>query len=123
MHWFVVFVGGGMGAAARHGVNRLAASIWGPGFPTGTLIVNVLGSLLMGFLIGLFASQAPVSQTTRLFLTTGVLGGFTTFSAFSLDALTLWNRGQTGLTLLYVAASLGLSLLAVAAGLWASRGW
>ena len=122
MHWLLVFFGGGLGAAARHGVNRAALALLGPAFPWGTMAVNVLGSLAMGLLIGAFAA-APggVSNNFRLFLTTGILGGFTTFSAFSLDALTLWERGQLAAALLYVVASVTLSLAAIAAGFFVSR--
>lgn len=119
-HFLIVFLGGGIGAALRHAVNRLAFQLW-PAFPAGTMIVNLVGSLAMGLLIGLFAAMEPVSNTMRLFLATGILGGFTTFSAFSLDALTLWERGEIGLALLYVAASVLLSLAAVAAGFFLSR--
>jgi fluoride exporter len=124
MHYLIVFVGGGIGAALRHGVNRLAFAWVGPGFPAGTLAVNVVGSLAMGLLIGLFAALGEtrgVSNQLRLFLATGVLGGFTTFSAFSLDALTLWERGQAGQAGAYVLASVVLSLAAVAAGFFLSR--
>ena len=105
----------------RHAVNRLAFALWGAGFPVGTMIVNVVGSLAMGLLVGLFASHPEMSQPTRLFLTTGLLGGFTTFSAFSLDALSLYGRGQIGLAVAYVAASVMLSLVAIAAGYFLVR--
>lgn len=122
MHWLLVFLGGGIGAAARHGVNRIAMAWLGPAFPWGTLAVNVIGSLAMGLLIATFASvPGGVSNNLRLFLATGVLGGFTTFSAFSLDALTLWERGQALSALGYIAASLILSLAAIAAGLLLGR--
>ena len=121
MHYLVVFLGGGIGAALRHGVNRLAMSWFGTGFPAGTMIVNVAGSLLMGLLISWLAEGPPASQTLRLFLATGVLGGFTTFSAFSLDALTLWERGQPGLAAAYVGGSVLLSLGAIAVGFWGGR--
>ena len=122
MGYALVFVGGGLGAALRHGVNRFAMAAFGPGFPAGTLIVNIVGSLAMGLLIGALAAvPGGTSQHLRLFLATGVLGGFTTFSAFSLDALTLWERGQPGTALAYVAASVVLSLAAVALGFFASR--
>lgn len=121
MHYLVVFLGGGIGAALRHGINRLAMSWFGTGFPVGTMVVNVAGSLLMGLLISLLAEGPPASQTLRLFLATGVLGGFTTFSAFSLDALTLWERGQPGLAAAYVLGSLLLSLGAIAIGFWGGR--
>lgn len=117
----LVFVGGGLGAVLRHGVYRLAFAIWGAGFPAGTMIVNVVGSLAMGVLVGLIAAHPGITQPARLFLTTGLLGGFTTFSAFSLDALTLYERGQTGLALAYVAASVLLSLGAIAAGFFLVR--
>ena len=120
--YLLVFLGGGLGAAARHGVNRAALAMLGPGFPWGTLIVNVVGSLAMGLLIGALAAvPGGTSQHLRLFLATGILGGFTTFSAFSLDALTLYERGQVGTALLYVGGSVTISLLAIAAGFFASR--
>lgn len=119
-HFLIVFLGGGIGAALRHGVNRLAFHVW-PAFPAGTMVVNVLGSLAMGLLVGLFAAYPSLSQHTRLFLATGVLGGFTTFSAFSLDALTLWERGAYGHWLFYVGLSVVLSLLATAVGFLVSR--
>lgn len=122
MHWLLVFVGGGLGAAARHGVDRLALAWFGPAFPWGTLAVNVVGSLAMGLLIAALAAvPGGVSSNLRLFLATGVLGGFTTFSAFSLDALTLWEGGQTAAALGYVTASVILSLAAVAAGFFLAR--
>ncbi len=120
-HFAIVFLGGGLGAALRHGVNRLSLIWFGPGFPVGTMLVNVVGSLAMGLLIGTFAAMEPVSNNMRLFLATGILGGFTTFSAFSLDALTLWERGQLGLAVIYVASSVLMSLAAVGAGFLISR--
>jgi CrcB protein len=85
------------------------------------MIVNIFGSLAMGLLVGIFAATPSLSQHTRLFLATGVLGGFTTFSTFSLDALTLWERGAYGAWLFYVGISVVLSLLATAAGFLISR--
>ncbi len=118
----LIFAGGGLGAVLRYGVNRLASHLLGPGFPWGTLGVNVLGSLLMGLLIGTLAAvPGGTSHHLRQFLATGILGGFTTFSAFSLDALTLWERGQYAVAFAYVAATLCLSLAAVAAGFLVSR--
>ncbi len=118
----LIFAGGGLGAVLRYGVNRLAFHLLGPGFPWGTLAVNVLGSLLMGLLIGTLAAvPGGTSHHLRQFLATGILGGFTTFSAFSLDALTLWERGQYAVAFAYVAATLCLSLAAVAAGFLVSR--
>jgi CrcB protein len=121
MNYLIVFLGAGIGGAGRHGVNVLAARLFGPVFPVGTLVINVLGCLLMGLIAGYFAFRGQLPQEARLFLTTGVLGGFTTFSAFSLDAALLWERGEVGLAALYVGASVIFSLLAVAAGLALSR--
>lgn len=120
MHWLLVFVGGGLGAMARHGMNRAGLALLGPGFPWWTLAVNVLGSFLIGLLAGLFGAM-ETGHNARLFLVTGFLGGFTTFSAFSLDALTLWERGALLQAGLYVAASVILSLFAAAAGLLVTR--
>ena len=121
MSYLIVFFGAGIGGAGRHGVNVLAARLFGTTFPAGTLAVNVLGCLTMGLIAGIFAFRGHLPQEMRLFLTTGLLGGFTTFSAFSLDAALLWERGEVGHAALYVGASVILSLLAVAAGLAISR--
>lgn len=114
-----VAIGGAMGATARYSVYR-AISFHGPGFPIATGVVNVVGSLIMGLLAAFMAHRwnnhyAPL-------LLTGMLGGFTTFSAFSLDAMTLWERGQGTHALIYVVGSVVLSLAAVIAGLSIGRG-
>ena len=103
----------------RHGVNVACARLFGLGFPWGTLFVNVVGSAVMGLIVGWLAFRADASWhgPLRLFLTTGILGGFTTFSAFSLDTLLLWERGQTGIAALYVAVSVGASIAALAIAL------
>lgn len=88
----------------------------------GTIIVNIVGSFLMGLLIVKFSQMDGVSNNLRSFFTTGVLGGFTTFSAFSLDAATIFERGETIGALSYVLASVILSILALFAGLWLMRG-
>ena len=99
-------------------VTSVVAVAWlGAGFPWGTLAVNAIGSLAIGALAG-----ADVEGGARLLLVTGVLGGFTTFSAFSLDALTLWERGQASLAAAYVAGSVILSLAGIFAGVVAARG-
>jgi fluoride exporter len=115
--YLVVFLGGGIGAALRHGVNRAAFGYLGPAFPYGTLFVNVVGSLLMGLLSELFLTRAGVSQEFRLFLTTGLLGGFTTFSAFSLEAGLMWQRGNYGTVAAYSVASVVLSVVALFLGM------
>ncbi|MGB3812341.1 MAG: fluoride efflux transporter CrcB [Shinella sp.] len=121
MNYLIVFLGAGIGGAGRHGVNVLAARLFGTAFPAGTLVINVLGCLMIGIVAGIFAFRGHLPQEMRLFLTTGILGGFTTFSAFSLDAALLWERGEAGLAALYVGGSLVLSLVAVAAGLALTR--
>jgi fluoride exporter len=117
--YLLVFLGAGIGGALRHGVNVGCARVCGTAFPWGTLTVNVLGSFIMGALAGWLAFKAGEgwSQPLRLFLTTGILGGFTTFSAFSLDAVLIWERGQNGLAATYVAASVLLSIAGLVAGL------
>ena len=117
MNYLIVFLGAGIGGAGRHGVNVLMARLFGTGFPLGTFTVNVVGCFLMGVIAGFFAFRGHLPQEARLFLTTGILGGFTTFSAFSLDAALLWERGEGGLAALYVVASVVLTLAGVAAGL------
>jgi CrcB protein len=118
-----VILGGGLGSALRYGVNVAAERYIGASFPWGTLTVNVVGSFLIGVLAAYFAfrGESPWSQPIRLFLITGILGGFTTFSAFSLDFAVLVERGETALAMTYVAASVLLSLGAIFAGLWVVR--
>lgn len=118
--YLLVFFGGGLGAAARHVVNRIGLESLGPGFPWWTMAVNVTGSFAIGLAAGLFGAF-ETGHNLRLFLTTGFLGGFTTFSAFSLDALTLWERGAMFHAGAYVLASVLLSLLGAAVGLMLSR--
>ena len=117
MGYAIIFFGAGIGGALRHGVNLASARLFGVGFPFGTLIVNVAGSFAMGLLAGYFAYRTGVPQHFRLFLTTGVLGGFTTFSAFSLDAALLMERHAYGLAAAYIAMSVTVSLAALFAGL------
>ncbi len=119
--YLCVFFGGGLGAMLRHGVNRLSAIIR-PDFPYGTLIVNILGCFMIGLFAAWFAYRGEdTSPHARLLLITGLLGGFTTFSAFSLDTAYLWQRGETVQTLLYVGASVLVSIVAVFAGLAVMR--
>jgi CrcB protein len=117
MNYLIVFLGGGLGAALRHGVNVGLPRFFGPGFPYATLFVNVTGSFLMGAIVAWFAFKSGAPQGWRLFLTTGILGGYTTFSAFSLDFALLYERGAYGLAALYVLGSVALSLLGIFAGL------
>jgi len=115
--YLIVFIGAGIGGALRHGVNVGAAKLLGYGFPFGTLIVNVLGSFLIGMLAGYFAFRTGVDQHVRLFLTTGLLGGFTTFSAFSLDTALLIERHNYALAAAYVMGSVAAGLVALFLGL------
>jgi fluoride exporter len=115
----IVFLGAGIGGALRHGVNLACARGCGLAFPWGTLTVNVVGSFAMGLIAAwlAFKAEAPWSPHARLFLTTGILGGFTTFSAFSLDAILLWERGATLPAFAYVAGSVVLSIGGLLLGL------
>jgi CrcB protein len=117
--YLLVFLGAGIGGALRHGVNLGCARYCGVAFPWGTLTVNVAGSFIMGALAAWLAFRAGEgwSQPLRLFLATGILGGFTTFSAFSLDAVLIWERGEAGLAAAYVAASVVLSIAGLVGGL------
>jgi CrcB protein len=114
-------LGGAIGASLRYGVNVTAPKLLGHGFPWATMIVNIAGSLVMGVLIGLMAQAWNASYEMRVFLTTGVLGGFTTFSAFSIDFAAMYERKDYGLAFAYAGGSVLLSLLAVFAGLWLAR--
>lgn len=114
-----VALGGAIGASARYLTGVACLRLMGPGFPWGTLAVNVIGSFLMGAIVILLA-ELSANRFAPL-LMTGLLGGFTTFSAFSLDAVTLWERGETMQAATYVAASVVLSLAALMAGLFVAR--
>jgi CrcB protein len=119
----LVMAGGAVGAGARHLVGRAALGLFGPGFPWGTLAVNLVGGLLMGLLVGTLARTGG-GEGWRLLLGTGVLGGFTTFSAFSLDAVTIAQRGEMATAALYVVASVAGAILALLGGLALARmGW
>jgi CrcB protein len=119
--YLIVFVGAGIGGALRHGVNLAALRLLPASIGISTLIVNVLGSFVMGLIIEWFALKSDAPQAFRLFLTTGVLGGFTTFSAFSLETVLLYERGQLGWALLNVLASMSLSIGALFVGLFVVR--
>ena len=114
-----VALGGAIGASLRYLSNVSAMRIFGPGFPYGTVFVNILGSFAMGVLIVALAKKGGTHLAPLLM--TGILGGFTTFSAFSLDSFTLWERGDITTALAYVAGTVILSLGALAAGIYLSR--
>lgn len=113
--------GGAIGAGARHLVNLGVGRMLGTNFPWATLTVNVVGSFLMGVLIEALILRYSSSVEMRTFLGTGILGGFTTFSAFSLDIALLLGRKEHGLAMLYIAASVGVSLAMLYAGMAATR--
>ncbi len=117
MGYLIVFLGGGVGAAMRHGFNLAFARLLGTAFPYATLFENVSGSIVMGLLVALFAFRGGVPQHWQLFLTTGILGGYTTFSTFSLDTALLYERGEVGMAALYVLLSVALSIGGLFAGL------
>ena len=120
-HLLLVAAGGAIGAGLRHLANIGALRAFGPNFPWGTMGINIFGSLAMGIFIELLARRFGGSNEMRLFVATGILGGFTTFSAFSLDFAVLAERGQLGPALLYALASVTLSIFALFAGLWLVR--
>ena len=113
----IVALGSGIGGALRHTVNVAAARVMGTSWPYGTFAVNIAGSFAMGVIAGYFALSGSASQRWLLFLTTGILGGFTTFSAFSLDVTLLFERGRLGATAGYLLGSVALSIAALVLGL------
>lgn len=119
--YLAVFVGAGLGGMLRHGVNRASLAYFGPAFPYGTLFVNIAGGMLMGVLAELFLIKGGGSQEFRLFLITGFLGGFTTFSAFSLEAALMWQRSDYAAFASYIVASVLLSIAALFIGMTAVR--
>jgi CrcB protein len=119
--YLIVALGSGIGGALRHAVNIGAARLLGAGWPYGTFTVNVVGSFVMGILAGYFAARVTSAQTSLLFLTTGILGGFTTFSAFSLDVVLLLERGRLDATAGYLLGSVALSVGALFLGLGLTR--
>ena len=116
-----IAIGGAMGALGRHFVGVAAVRLIGHGFPWGTLTVNIVGSLAMGFLIEAMALNWSPSPEMRALLTVGLLGAFTTFSTFSLDVVSLYERGMVAATAAYIAASLVLSVAALFAGMRLTR--
>jgi CrcB protein len=121
MAFLIVFLGGGLGAALRHGVNLTSARLLGTAFPYHTMFENVSGSFVMGVLAGYFAFRGSASQHWQLFFTTGILGGYTTFSAFSLDTALLYERSGLALPALYVVGSVALSIAGLFGGLALAR--
>ncbi len=119
----VIAFGGALGAVARYGVNIGAVQIFGHGFPWGTLIVNILGSFLMGLAIAKFSVMDNVSQELKTLYITGFLGAFTTFSTFSLDFVSMWERGDMINAVSYMLISVIASIMALFIALWIMRGF
>jgi len=117
MGYLVVFVGAGIGGTIRHGMNIWVARLMGTHFPWHTLVINITGSLVMGLVAGWFIEHNEDGHL-RLFLATGILGGYTTFSAFSLDAVLLWQRHEHLLAALYIGGSVVGAVVGLAVGLW-----
>ncbi|MCW5722012.1 MAG: fluoride efflux transporter CrcB [Devosia sp.] len=124
MHGFLlVGVGGAIGSMARYGLGMIIGRLWPAGFPLATLLINILGSIGMGVFVGVMARLLPPGQgELRLFVAVGLLGGFTTFSSFSLDAIVLLERGELANAALYVALSVVVCLAGLYLGLLISRG-
>ncbi|WGD30926.1 fluoride efflux transporter CrcB [Ancylobacter sp. WKF20] len=119
----MIFIGAGIGGVLRNAVNMLAMRLFGMHFPIGTMAINIVGSFVIGLVAGwlTFRAEWAWSYHARVFIITGILGGFTTFSSFSLDTALLVERGEMGLAALYVGGSVALSLVAVFGGLTIMR--
>src|ERR1700761_404726 len=117
MNYLLVFIGGGLGSCLRHTVNVICPRFLGTHFPYHTFIINITGSTVMGLIAGYLALRGDATQSWRLFLMTGILGGYTTFSAFSLDTAVLYERGEIGQALFYVLGSVVSSILGLFAGM------
>jgi CrcB protein len=121
--YLLVAIGGALGSVARYGAGVAVGKVWPLSFPLGTMLINIIGSLAMGFLVGYLARATPTWQAdARLFIAIGVLGGFTTFSSFSLDTISMVERGEIGLALLYVLVSVIVGIGALYGGLVLLRG-
>lgn len=121
LHVMLVALGGAIGAALRHIANNFALRFAGPNFPWGTMAINIVGSFAMGLFVGYLVRRSGSSNELRLFVATGILGGFTTFSAFSLDFVTLWERGAALPAFGYAFASVICAILALFLGMWLAR--
>jgi CrcB protein len=121
LHLILVAIGGAIGAGTRHLVNLGALRLVGPHFPWGTMAINIVGSFAMGVFVALLGRRFGGSNELRLFVATGILGGFTTFSSFSLDFVTLWERGTPLPAFGYAFASVIGAIFALFLGLWLAR--
>lgn len=120
--YLLVAIGGALGSVARYGTGVLVGKVWDSTFPLATMLINVVGSLAMGLFIGYLVRTTPGWQADgRLFVAVGILGGFTTFSSFSLDAISMLERGEVGPALFYVVGSVVIGLAALFGGLVVMR--
>ena len=117
MNYLIVYLGGGLGATLRYAFNILGASVMITNAPIAPLTINVIGCLLMGFIAGYFAFRGNISQNFRLFIMTGIMGGFTTYSAFSLEVVSMFIRGQYYSASLYALITLIISIGATFIGI------
>lgn len=122
MGYLLVFIGGGLGSMARYALSVLGMRLLGQDFPWATLFINIAGSALMGALTGWLVVQGNAPASLRIFVATGLLGGFTTFSTFSLETVLLYERGQLGLAVAYVAASVVIGVGALVLAMKLARG-
>lgn len=117
----IVGCGGFIGASLRYVISLQAARLFGANFPYGTLIANILGAIIIGFVMRLSLDTALVSPNTKLFLTTGMMGGLTTFSTFSYETIGMLNGGELGLGIVNIGVNLGFSLIGVVVGMAIAR--
>jgi CrcB protein len=121
--YLLVALGGALGSVARYGAGVLAGKAWDSAFPLGTMLINIAGSLAMGLFIGYLARTTPSWQAdARLFVAVGIFGGFTTFSSFSLDAISMLERGEVAQAGVYVVGSVLVGIAALYGGLVVMRG-
>ena len=121
MHWLAVAIGGALGSMARYALSAWVFDVSSHKFPYATLTVNVIGSFVMGILFVIIVEKAALPAEMRSLLMIGFLGAFTTFSAFSLDALGLWQNGHVFLSLVYMLATVVLCLVAISSAIWLTR--
>ncbi len=117
MQWFMIAVGGALGSVARFGAMNYLTPLFNYRFPVGTFVVNVFGSFLIGIAYVILVEKAVLAAEWRLFFMTGILGGFTTFSAFSLEMLQIWQTGHVLLSIAYATASVFIGLLMAYVGM------
>lgn len=121
LNFLVIFIGGGIGASLRHSLSLLTHKYLGINYPYGTFFVNIIGCLFLGFITALVFNKIITDQNLKLFLTTGIAGGFTTFSTFGYESLTLLKQGHILLALIYIISSIVLGILAVFFGSYLAK--